>query len=381
MSTLLFRPIELRGLTLPNRIVVAPMTQFSANEGVAGEWHMVHLGQFALSGVGLILSESCYVESTSRNATSCLSLYTDEQENAVGRIASFIHQFGNGAFGVQLCHAGRKASAKTPMEGGGPKPISEGGYQAVGPSEIPVSPAWPTPRALTVSDISELVDTFASSAERAARSGADLIELHGAHGYLLHQFMSPISNQRTDQYGGSLENRMRFPIEVFEAVRSVFPADKPVGIRLSATDWVSGGWDVASTVRLCKELDSLGCDYAHVSSGGLSPDQKIVEGAGYQTGFAAEVKRNVDMKVITVGQISEPKQAETILQTGQADLVALARTMLFNPRWTWHAAHELGEETFYPHQYRRGHPSRWGSRGANIAGNYTYENQPDKSRQ
>jgi 2,4-dienoyl-CoA reductase-like NADH-dependent reductase (Old Yellow Enzyme family) len=378
MTSLLFRPIELRGLTLPNRIVVAPMTQFSADDGVAGNWHLVHLGQFALSGVGLILTESCYVEPTSRNAPSCLSLYNDEQEQAIGVVASFINEFGNGAFGVQLCHAGRKASAKTPAEGGGPKLISEGGYQAVAPSEVPISPDWPTPRALTIEDIKVLMDTFAGAAERVQRSGAGLIELHGAHGYLLHQFMSPISNRRTDQYGGNLENRMRFPLEVFEAVRSAFPTDKPVGIRLSATDWVADGWDVASTVRLSNELKSLGCDYVHISSGGLSPDQSIVDGPGYQTGFAAEVKRNVDIPVITVGQISEPRQAETILQTGQADMVALARPMLFNPRWTWHAAQELGDETFYPHQYRRGHPSRWGSRGANIVGNYAFENQPNK---
>lgn len=378
MTAMLFRPIELRGLKLPNRIVVAPMTQFSADDGVAGDWHLVHLGQFALSGAGLILTESCYVEPTSRNAPSCLSLYTDAQEAAVGRVAAFINQFGNGAFGVQLCHAGRKASAKTPLEGGGPKPISEGGYEAVGPSPVPISPAWPTPRALTVADIQELTATFCASAERVARSGAGIIELHGAHGYLLHQFMSPISNRRTDQYGGSLENRMRFPLEIFEAVRGVFPADNPVGMRLSATDWVNGGWDIESTVRLSTELKALGCDYVHISSGGLSPDQAIVDGPGYQTGFAAEVKRHVDIPVITVGQISEPIQAETILQTGQADMVALARPMLFNPHWTWHAAQELGEETFYPHQYKRGHPARWGSRGANIVGNYAFENQPGK---
>lgn len=373
MTSHLFRPLELRGVTLPNRIAVAPMTQFSAHDGVAGDWHFVHLGQFALSGAGLILTESCYVEPTSRNAPSCLSLYDDEQEQAIGRVAGFIKEFGNGAFGVQLCHAGRKASAKTPAEGGGPKTVSEGGYQASAPSAIPVSPAWPVPRELSISDINTLIETFASSAARAANTEANVIEIHGAHGYLLHQFMSPISNQRSDQYGGSLENRMRFPLQVFEAIRESFPADRPVGMRLSATDWVSGGWDIESTVRLCEELNALGCDYVHISSGGLSPDQQIVDGPGYQTGFAAEVKRHVDMAVITVGQISEPMQAETILQSGQADMVALARTMLYNPRWTWQAAHELGEETFYPRQYVRGHPSRWGSRGANIVGNYSFE--------
>lgn len=376
MTSHLFLPLELRGVTLPNRIAVAPMTQFSADDGVAGDWHFVHLGQFALSGVGLILTESCYVEPTSRNAPECLSLYSDEQEEAIGRVASFISQFGNGAFGVQLCHAGRKASAKTPAEGGGPKPVSEGGYQACAPSAIPVSPDWPVPKALSINEINDLIETFASSAARAARTDANVLEIHGAHGYLLHQFMSPLSNNRSDQYGGSIENRMRFPLQVFEAIRNAFPADKPVGMRLSATDWVTGGWDIESTIRLSKELNALGCDYVHISSGGLSPKQKIVDGPGYQTGFAAQVKRHVDMAVITVGQISEPMQAETILQSGQADMVALARTMLFNPRWTWHAAHELGEETFYPRQYLRGHPSRWGSRGANIVGNYAFEKQP-----
>lgn len=378
MTSHLFRSIELRGITLPNRIVVAPMTQFSANEGVAGNWHLVHLGQFALSGPGLILTESCYVAPEARNAPSCLSIYSDAQEQAIEGIASFISSFGNGAFGVQLCHAGRKASAKTPTEGGGPRPVAEGGYQAVAPSDVAISPSWPVPRALSIGEIGEVVESFAAAARRAARAGLNMIELHGAHGYLLHQFMSPISNRRSDRYGGSLENRLRFPLEVFEAVRAVFPPDRPIGMRLSATDWVAGGWDVESTVCLARELQHLGCDYVHISSGGLSPDQEIVDGPGYQTGFAAEVKRHVDIAVITVGQISEPMQAETILQTRQADMVALARPMLFNPRWVWSAAQELGEETFYPSQYVRGHPSRWGSRGANIVGNYSFENQPGR---
>jgi 2,4-dienoyl-CoA reductase-like NADH-dependent reductase (Old Yellow Enzyme family) len=374
MASALFQPITLRGLTLPNRIVVAPMTQFSADDGRAGNWHLVHLGQFALSGVGLILTESCYVAPTARNALSCLSIYNDEQERAIGDIVSFVHAFGNGAFGVQLCHAGRKASSKSPAEGGGPRPVSEGGYQAVAPSAVAISHDWPVPHALEVGEIQDLVAMFAAAAERVVGTGADLIELHGAHGYLLHQFMSPITNRRTDGYGGSLENRMRFPLEVFEAVRDVFPSEKPVGVRLSATDWVDGGWDVESTVRLVGELKALGCDFVDISSGGLSPDQKIVTGPGYQTGFAAEVKRNVDITVIAVGQISEPTQAETILRTGQADMIALARPMLFNPRWVWHAAYELGEETFYPMPYLRGHPDRWGPKGLQVAGNFPVGN-------
>ncbi len=378
MASRLFAPIELRGTTLPNRIVVAPMTQFSADDGVAGDWHFVHLGQFALSGVGLILTESCYVAAAARNATSCLSIYSDAQERAIGRVAAFINKFGNGVFGVQLCHAGRKASAKTPSEGGGPRPVSKGGYQAVAPSAVPVSPDWPVPRELTINEIQELIETFSSAAKRVERSDASVIELHGAHGYLLHQFMSPLSNRRTDRYGGSLENRIRFPLEVFEAVRSVFPSEQPVGMRVSATDWAPGGWDIDSTVHLAKELDALGCDYIHVSSGGLATEQDITVGPGYQVEFAAEVKRHVDMAVIAVGQISEPHQAETILRTGQADMVALARAMLFNPRWPWSAAQELGDDTFYPQQYLRGHPSKWGNRGMSIAGNYSFESQPKK---
>lgn len=370
MAAALFEPITLRGLTLPNRIVVAPMTQFSADDGCAGRWHLVHLGQFALSGVGLILTESCYIAPTARNARSCLSIYSDEQERAIGDIISFVHEFGNGAFGVQLCHAGRKASSKSPAEGGGPRPVSEGGYQAVAPSAVAISPDWPVPHALEAAEIADVVARFAAAARRADRAGADLIELHGAHGYLLHQFMSPITNRRTDAYGGSLENRMRFALEVFDAVRDVFPTNKPVGMRLSATDWVDGGWDVESTVRLVKELKTRGCDFVDISSGGLSPDQQITTGPGYQTGFAAEVKRNVDITVMAVGQISEPLQAETILRTGQADMIALARPLLFNPHWAWHAAYELGEKTFYPLPYVRGHPDRWGLKGLQVAGNY-----------
>lgn len=378
MAALLFQPLPLRGLTLPNRIVVAPMTQFSADDGVGGEWHQVHLGQYALSGAALILTESCYVAAEARNATSCLSIYRDDQEAAIGRIARFIHEFGNGAFGVQLCHAGRKASARAPWDGGGPKPISAGGYQAVAPSATPISNSWPTPRALETAEVQDIVAMFAAGARRAADAGADLIEIHGAHGYLLHQFMSPLANQRTDRYGGAYENRIRLALETFEAVRAAFPADKPVGMRLSATDWSAGGWDVPDTVRLCQALEALGCDYVHISSGGLAADQQITAGPGYQVAFAAAVKAAVRIPVIAVGQISEPLQAESILRSGQADMVALARAMLFNPRWPWQAAYELGEDTFYPKQYLRGHPSKWGTKGMPIAGNFSFENQPKR---
>lgn len=375
MTSLLFQPIDLRSVRLPNRIVVAPMTQFSAPEGVAGDWHFMHLGQFAVSGAAMVLTESTYVAANARNARSCLSLYSDEQEAALGRIAGFFKEYSPGAFGVQLCHAGRKASAREPWKGGGPLPKSEGGYDTVAPSDVPISEAWPPPTPLTADTIVEVIDAFAASAQRALRAGARTIEIHAAHGYLIHQFLSPITNRRNDSYGGGLANRMRFALEVFEAVRAVWPDDLPVGIRVSATDWVEGGWTVEETVELARTLAALGCDYMDVSSGGLSPAQRIEVGPGYQTKFAATVREAVNMPIITVGQISNPFQAETILRTGQADMIALARPMLFNPRWAWHAAYDLGEPIDYPRQYERGDPSRWGARGINAPGNLV----PDKS--
>ena len=369
MAARLFEPVELRGLTLPNRIVVAPMTQFSAEEGVAGDWHLMHLGQYAVSGAALVLTESTYVAEGARNARSCLSLYSDEQESAIARIARFFAAHGDGHFGVQLCHAGRKASAREPWRGGGPLPVEEGGYEAVAPSPVPLSDGWPAPRPLSADDVAGVVECFADAARRARRAGARVVEIHGAHGYLIHQFLSPLTNRRNDEYGGSLANRIRFALEVFEAVRAVWPEELPLGIRVSATDWVEGGWSVADTVELARALDARGCDYIHVSSGGLTPAQRIAVGPGYQTGFAEAVRAAVGMKVIAVGQIGEPRQAEEILRRGQADMVALARPMLFNPRWAWHAAHELGEPMAYPRQYERGHPDRWGASGINAPGN------------
>lgn len=369
MAVRLFEPLELRGLTLPNRIVVAPMTQFSAHDGTAGDWHFVHLGQFALSGAALVMTESTYIEPDARNSPASLSLFSDAQAAAVGRIVSFFRAHGQSRFGVQLCHGGRKASSKPYWLGGGPLLQSEGGYQAVAPSPIPIREGWPVPRELSVRDIQSIVELFVAGAQRAERAGADLVELHGAHGYLIHQFLSPITNKRTDRYGGELANRMRFALEVFEAVRAAWPSDKPLGIRVSATDWIEGGWDVEDTIALARKLDALGCDYIHVSSGGLAPEQRIETGPGYQTGFAAAVKAKVTMPVITVGQITSPHQAETILRTGQADLVALARVMLFNPRWPWLAAHELGAEVFYPRQYERANPARWSTSGISNPGN------------
>ena len=369
MSAMLFQPLGLRGLTLSNRIVVAPMTQFSANDGTAGDWHLMHLGQFAVSGAGLVLTESTYVAPQARNTPMCLSLYSDEQEQAIARIKRFFDAYGTARFGVQLCHAGRRASAKEPWLGGGPRRPDEGGYPSVAPSPIPISALWPAPLELTLADIGGVRDAFVGAAQRAARAGMDLIELHCAHGYLLHQFLSPLSNRRGDRYGGSLVNRMRFPIEVFEAVRAAWPTEKPLGVRVSATDWVPDGWDLHQTVSFARALDALGCDFIDVSSAGLSEQQQIVVGPGYQTQFAAEVKKAVAMKVIAVGLISSALQAETILMTGQADMIGMARAMLYDPRWPWHAAHELGVNLTYPRQYERAHPSRKAGAGINAPGN------------
>lgn len=365
----LFEPIELRSLRLPNRVVVAPMTQFSADEGVAGDWHLMHLGQYAVSGAALTLTESCYVASNARNARSCLSLYTDEQEAAVSRIAQFFENHSDGFFGVQLAHAGRKASAREPFKGGGYLSVEDGGYQAFAPSAVPLADDFPAPTPISAETIPDVIQCFVDSARRAEQAGAKVIELHGAHGYLIHQFLSPLTNRRNDEYGGSSANRMRFAIEVFEAVRAVWPDELPIGIRVSATDWVDGGWSVEETVELGCVLDARGCDYIHVSSGGLSAAQKITVGPGYQVGFAESVKAAVKMPVIAVGQINNPDYAETILQDGQADMIALARPVMYDPRWVWHAAHQLGAPIAYPRQYERGHPDRWGASGINAPGN------------
>lgn len=369
MNALLFQPIELRSVRLANRIVVEPMTQFSAADGTAGDWHLMHLGQFAVSGAGLVMTESTYVAPQARNTPMCLSLYSDEQEQAIARIKSFFDAYGTARFGVQLCHAGRRASAKEPWLGGGARLPEEGGYPTVAPSPVGVSDKWPRPRELADADITQVRDAFVAAARRAARVAADVLELHCAHGYLLHQFLSPLSNFRKDRYGGSLENRMRFPLEVFEAVRAAWPADKPLGVRVSATDWVAGGWDLDQTMAFARALDTLGCDFIDVSSAGLSERQKIAVGPGYQIAFAAALKQVVKMKVIAVGLITGAQQAETILMTGQADMIGLARAMLYDPRWPWHAAHELGVNLDYPRQYERAHPSRRSGAGINAPGN------------
>lgn len=352
----LFSPISLGKLTLENRIAIAPMCQYSADHGNATAWHRIHLGHLALSGAGLLIIEAAAIEAAGRITPQDLGLWNDETEQALGSVLKDVRQHSSMPIGIQLAHAGRKASTDVPWRGGGFLQPEAGGWQTSAPSGVPFNQTDGTPVALTKARIEEIKQSFVDSAIRADRLGLDLIEVHAAHGYLLHQFLSPLSNQRDDVYGGSLENRMRLTLEIFREVRRVFPANKPVGVRISATDWVEGGWDVEQSIALSQALEAEGCAYIHVSSGGLSPAQQIKVGPNYQVPFAAAIKKAVTIPVIAVGMITEPKQAEAVLVEQQADMVALARGMLYDPRWPWHAAAKLGAKVHAPEQYWRCEP-------------------------
>jgi 2,4-dienoyl-CoA reductase-like NADH-dependent reductase (Old Yellow Enzyme family) len=360
MSISLFSPISLREMQLANRIVVSPMCQYSAKEGSATDWHLMHLGQLCVSGPGLVMVEATAVEPRGRITYGDLGLYSDDNEAALGRIVNFCREYGRSRLGIQLAHAGRKASDHLPWEEPDrPLAPAEGAWTTVGPSPVPYGEGWPPPQALDPEGLKAVKEAFVQATRRAARLGFHLVELHAAHGYLLHEFLSPLSNHRSDDYGGSRENRLRFPLEVFEAMREVWPAPKPMGVRISATDYAAGGWDIDDSVNLAAELQKRGCDYIDVSGGGLVPWQKISLGLGYQVPFAARIRQEVGITTMAVGMINQPRQAEEIIASGQADLVALARGMLYNPRWAWHAAEALGDEMEYPPQYRRCHPARW----------------------
>jgi 2,4-dienoyl-CoA reductase-like NADH-dependent reductase (Old Yellow Enzyme family) len=360
MPSHLFSPFTLRGVTFGNRVTVSPMCQYSAVDGVPQDWHLVHLGQFAQAGPGLIFVEATGVEPDGRITSGCTSLHDDACEAAFARILAFMKSVGDSKVGIQLGHAGRKASTVAPWEGGG---LAEGdaAWRTWAPSAVPYLPEWPAPQAMDEAALARVRDGFAAAARRAVLAGFEVIELHAAHGYLLHQFLSPLSNRRSDGYGGSLEARMRFPLEVFDAVRGAVPEEMPVLVRLSATDWVEGGWDVAQSVEYCRALKAAGCDMIDVSSGGLDQGQKIAVGPGYQVAFAETIRREAGIPTMAVGQITEPIQAETILASGQADMVALARGMLWDPRWVWRAAVALGEQVSMPAQYARANPKLRGT--------------------
>lgn len=355
MSTL-FSPFALRGITLPNRIFISPMCQYSADEGRATDWHHVHLGHLALSGAALLCIEATAVEVAGRITRGCLGLWNDDCEAALESVVKTVRRYSKTFLAVQLAHAGRKASSYVPWDGGEQLPLLQGGWETSAPSSVPYKEGEVPPLALDRAGMDRIREAFGAAAKRAARLGLDAIEIHSAHGYLLHQFLSPLSNRRTDEYGGSLENRLRFPLEVFDQVRAVFPKDRPVGIRVSASDWVEGGWDLPQTIAYAAALKTRGVDWIDVSSGGNSPLQKIPLAPGYQVPFASAIKEATAVNTVAVGLITEARQAEDILASGKADLVALARGMLYDPRWPWHAAAELGAQVSAPRQYWRAPP-------------------------
>ena len=352
----LFSPYDIGPLTLNNRIVIAPMCQYSAVDGAANDWHLVHLGHLALSGAGLLTIEATAVEPEGRISPGDLGLWSDATEAALHRVLTAVRAHSPMPFAIQLAHAGRKASSHAPWDGGQLIPPQAGGWQPLAPSAVPHAAGEPPPTALDDAGLQRIQHAFAAAARRAHRLGIEAIEVHAAHGYLLHQFLSPLSNIRSDAYGGSLDNRMRFPLAVFDAVRAAVPAAMPVGVRISATDWVDGGWDAEQSVVFGRALRDRGSAYIHVSSGGVSPRQQIPIGPGYQVALAARVRRETGLPTIAVGLITDAEQAEAIVASGQADLVALARAMLFDPRWPWHAAARLGAQVEAPRQYWRSQP-------------------------
>jgi 2,4-dienoyl-CoA reductase-like NADH-dependent reductase (Old Yellow Enzyme family) len=345
-------------MSLENRIVVSPMAQFMADEnGNATDWHLMHLGMLAASGAGLLITEAIAVEPRGANTLNYLGLWSDDNERALKRVIDFCRQVAPIKLGVQLHHAGRKASVSKPWEPYRELPIGQGGWAVLSASSAPYPGRKNPVEALDEDGLARIKSQFIEAARRSARIGFDAIELHFAHGYLLHSFLSPLTNLRKDRYGGSLEGRMRYPLEVYRAVREVWPDERPLGVRISATDWIDGGWDIADSVEFTRMLKALGCDYIAVSTGGLSPEQKITVGPGYQVPFAERIRCETGIVSMAVGLLHQPKLAESVLVEGKADLIALGRGMLADPRWPWRAAEMFGAKVYYPPPYARCHPS------------------------
>jgi 2,4-dienoyl-CoA reductase-like NADH-dependent reductase (Old Yellow Enzyme family) len=352
----IFSPLEVGGITLPNRIVVSPMCQYCADDGSMNDWHFVHLGHLAYSGAGLLMVEATHVTREGRITHGCSGLYSDNSEAALRKVIQHCRRVSKNPIGLQLGHAGRKGSSQVPWEGRQFLGPGESPWQTVAPSPLPFGEGWHVPRALEESELHELVAAFAASAQRAKRIGFDVLELHSAHGYLLHQFLSPLSNQRRDAYG---RERMKFPLEVARAVREVWPRERALGARISGSDWIEGGLGPDDAVAYARELERLGFDYVCVSSGSLLAHAQVKVAPGYQVPFAEAVKREVRMKVRAVGMIADPAHAESIVAEGRADMVAMARAFLDNPRWAWHAAERYGVKLDYPPQYARARPDAW----------------------
>jgi len=357
----LFSPLSLGPITLPNRIAVSPMCQYSASDGSASDWHLQHLMQLAIGRAGMVVVEATAVERSGRISHGCLGLYSDANEAALARVLDPARRVAapGTAFAIQLAHAGRKASCQAPFQGGKPLPRGEDPWPTVAPSAVPFADGWHVPEALDAKGLERIVGAFRQAAVRAVRLGFDAIELHGAHGYLLHEFLSPVSNRRNDAYGGSAENRMRLPLEVMQAVRGVVPRTIALGARITGSDWADGGLTVDDAVAFAKALKGIGTDYVCVSSGGNVATAKIPLAPGYQVPFAAKVKAATGIATRAVGLIATPEQAEAIIAEGQADFVALARAFLDDARWVWHAAERLGAEISYPPQYARVSRAIW----------------------
>jgi NADPH2 dehydrogenase len=357
----LFSPFRLGAVDLSNRIVVSPMCQYSADDGCANDWHMVHLGMLSNSGASLVIVEATAVERSGRITHGCVGLYSDDNEAALAQVIAHCRRIGSAKFGIQIGHAGRKGSSQRPWEGGlGLKP-GEDPWETVAPSPIPFGDGWPAPREITRADMDRIRDAFVNAAKRAVRIGFEAIELHMAHGYLLHSFVSPISNRRTDEFGGSLENRLRYPLEVARAVRAAVPAHVALGARISAHDWrdADGGLTADDAVAWSKALRAAGLEFICASSGGVTADTRNPSGAGYNVALAERIRREAGIASRAVGLITDPHQAEGIVAGGKADMVALARAMLDDPHWGWRAARTLGAEVTIPPQYLRAGPKFW----------------------
>jgi len=359
MTPQLFTPLQIGKRTLANRVTIAPMCQYSAISGSMTDWHLMHLGSLAISGASMLVIEMTGVTPQAHITPYCVGLYSDANEAAMKRVVDYVRGISPILLGVQLAHAGRKGSAHRAWQGHGPLQPNEGAWQTQAPSAVPLAAGWPEPQAMSKSDMHQLTQAFVLSAKRAARIGLDFIEIHSTHGYLLSEFLSPLSNKRKDEYGGSLENRMRFPLEVFRAVRAAFPADRFVGAKISGSDFADGGFTPDEAVVYARALKAEGCAYVTVSGGGVVLDAKIPVSPGYQVPFAERVKKETGIITGAVGLITDPQQAEAIIANGQADFISLARAMLFNPRWPQHAAVALGVELPYPPQYERAAPKTW----------------------
>lgn len=352
MTNSLFSPKKLRDLELNNRIVVSPMCQYQSEDGNVNDWHLMHYGSLSMGAAGLVIVEMTDISANARISKQCAGMYSDENEAAWKRVVDFCKKFGVAAIGIQLGHAGRKGSTLPPAQDGLPLTAEQGAWGTVAPSALPFADTWPVPREATKADLEKIKADYVSAVKRSDRAGFDLIEMHAGHGYLLNQFLSPLSNTRTDEYGGSLENRMRFVLEVFEAMRAAWPEGKPMGARISATDYVEGeGFTPDEAVIVAKALKQRGIDYVDVSGGGLDSRQQPPFDVAYQAPMAEKVRTEADVTTMTVGLIEDPKVADDIITSGQSDFIKIGRGALYDPRWAWHAAHALGVETQYPGKY------------------------------